>query len=120
MPPKRSAVTKVISSLPGAARAKGGVKAHVLLDHDDYLPSYVVITEAKCSDLKMADAFTLNPGSIVGMDRGYNDYGLFGKWTVEEIYFVTRLKENAAYDVVEQCAVPQDRDIRSDQLIRFT
>lgn len=101
-------------------RAKGGVKAHVLLDHDDYLPSYVLITEAKCSDLKMADAFTLNPGSIVAMDRGYNDYGLFAKWTVEEIYFVTRLKENAAYDVVEQCAVPQDRNIRSDQLIRFT
>ena len=101
-------------------RAKGGVKAHVLLDHEDYLPRYVLITEAKCSDLKMADAFPLNPGSIVAMDRGYNDYGLFGKWTVEEIYFVTRLKENAAYDVVEQCAVPQDRNIRSDQLIRFT
>ena len=58
-------------------RAKGGVKAHVLLDHDDYLPRYVLITEAKRSDVKMADAFTLNPGSIVAMDRGYNDYGLF-------------------------------------------
>jgi hypothetical protein len=101
-------------------RAKGGVKAHVLLDHDDYLPRYVLITEAKRSDVKMADAFTLNPGSIVAMDRGYNDYGLFGKWTAEEIYFVTRLKENAAYDVVEECAVPKDRNIRSDQLIRFT
>ena len=54
------------------------------------------------------------------MDRGYNDYGLFGKWTAEEIYFVTRLKENAAYEVVEECAVPQNRNIRSDQLIRFT
>jgi hypothetical protein len=101
-------------------RAKGGVKAHVLLDHDDYLPRYVLITEAKRSDVKMADAFTLNPGSIVAMDRGYNDYGLFGKWTAEEIYFVTRLKENAAYEVVEECAIPKDRDIRSDQLIRFT
>jgi DDE family transposase/uncharacterized protein DUF4372 len=101
-------------------RAKGGVKAHVLLDHDDYLPRYVLITEAKRSDVKMADAFTLNPGSIVAMDRGYNDYGLFGKWTAEEIYFVTRLKENAAYEVVEAFAVPKDRNILSDQLIRFT
>jgi putative transposase len=33
-------------------RAKGGVKAHVLLDHDDYLPRYVLITEAKRSDVK--------------------------------------------------------------------
>jgi IS4 transposase len=32
----------------------------------------------------------------------------------------TRLKENAAYEVVEECAVPKDRNILSDQLIRFT
>jgi len=101
-------------------RAKGGVKAHVLLDHDDYLPRYVLITEAKRSDVKMADAFTLNPGSIVAMDRAYNDYGLFFKWTTMEVYFVTRLKENAAYEVVEECVVPKDRNILSDQLIRFT
>ena len=86
-------------------RAKGGVKAHVLLDHDDYLPRYVLITEAKRSDVKMADSFTLNPGSIVAMDRGYNDYGLFCRWTTE-VYFVTRLKENAAYEVVEECEIP--------------
>jgi hypothetical protein len=54
------------------------------------------------------------------MDRGYNDYGLFGKWTGEEIYFVTRLKENAAYEVVEECALPKGRNIRSDQRIRLT
>jgi hypothetical protein len=101
-------------------RAKGGVKAHVLLDHDDYLPRYVLITEARRSDVKMADAFPLNPGSIVAMDRGYNDYALFGQWTAREIHFVTRLKDNAAYEVVEDCVVPENRGIRSDQLIRFT
>jgi len=101
-------------------RAKGGVKAHVLLDHDDYLPRYVLITEARRSDVKMADAFPLNPGSIVAMDRGYNDYALFGQWTAQEIYFVTRLKDNAVYEVVEECTVPENRNIRSDQLIRFT
>jgi hypothetical protein len=101
-------------------RAKGGVKAHVLLDHDDYLPRYVLITEARRSDVKMADAFPLNPGSIVVMDRGYNDYALFGKWTDEGIYFVTRLKDNAAYEVLEQGPVPANRNVRSDQLIQFT
>jgi len=91
-----------------------------MVRHDDYLPRFVLITEAKRSDVKMADAFTLNPGSIVAMDRGYNGYGLFGQWTAKEIYFVTRLKKNAVYEVVEECAVPKDRNIRSDQLIRFT
>jgi hypothetical protein len=101
-------------------RAKGGVKAHVLLDHDDYLPRYVLITEARRSDVKMADAFPLNPGSIIVMDRGYNDYALFGTWTDEGIHFVTRLKDNAAYEVLEEGPIPANRNIRADQLIRFT
>jgi hypothetical protein len=115
-------VTLCLKLFPWAKfrQAKGGVKAHVLLDHDDYLPRYVWITEARCSDLKMTADLPLNPGSIVVMDRGYNDYALFGRWTAGEIYFVTRLKENAAFQVVEECAVPQKRNILSDQLIRFT
>jgi len=35
------------------------VKAHVLLDHDDYLPSYVLITEAKKSDVRVAQSLNL-------------------------------------------------------------
>jgi hypothetical protein len=101
-------------------RAKGGVKAHVLLDHDDYLPRYVLITEARRSDVKMADAFPLNPGSIIVMDRGYNDYALFGTWTDEGIHFVTRLKDNAAYEVLEEGPIPANRNIGADQLIRLT
>jgi hypothetical protein len=101
-------------------QAKGGVKAHVLLDHDDYLPSYVLITEARCSDVKMADSFPLNPGSIVAMDRGYSDYALYGRWTGRKIYFVTRLKDNARYEVLAEGPVPANRNIRADELIRFT
>lgn len=101
-------------------RAKGGVKAHVLLDHEDYLPSYVLITEAKKSDVRVAQLLDLNAGSIVVMDRGYNDYQLFGKWTEWEVFFVTRLKENAAYEVVESAMGPLPRNILADQLIRFT
>jgi hypothetical protein len=101
-------------------RAKGGVKAHILLDHDDYLPSYVLITEAKKSDVRVAQSLDLNAGSIVAMDRGYNDYALFGKWTDLEVFFVTRLKENAAYEVVESAMGPLPRKILADQLIRFT
>ena len=93
-------------------RAKGGVKAHVLLDHDDYLPAYVLLTEAKRSDVKLADSFTLNPGSIVTMDRGYTDYALFGRWTLAGVFFVTRMKENAAFTVETKCEVPANRNIR--------
>jgi hypothetical protein len=101
-------------------RSKGGVKAHVLLDHDDYLPSYVLITEAKTSDVRVAQALDLNPGSIVAIDRAYTDYAMFDKWTKQDVFFVTRLKENAAYEVVEAFMGPLPHNIRADELIRFT
>jgi hypothetical protein len=98
-------------------RAKGGVKAHVLLDHDDYMPAYVLLTEAKTHDRKAASHIRLNPGSIVAMDRGYNDYGLFASWTAQGVFFVTRLKDNADYVVVREREVPQHRNILADQEI---
>ena len=101
-------------------RAKGGVKVHVLLDHDHYMPSFVRITEAKQHDVKTARLLHLNPGSIVAMDRGYNDYELFAQWTKRGIIFVTRLKDNAVYEVVETREVPQNRNILSDEIIRLT
>src|SRR5262249_22036416 len=41
---------------------KGGIKTHVLLDHDDYLPRYVLITKAKQPDVQVAHFLSLNPG----------------------------------------------------------
>ena len=101
-------------------RAKGGVKAHVLLDHDDYLPAYVLLTEAKRSDVKLADSFALNPGSVVAMDRGYQDYALFGRWTLAGVFFVTRLKDNAAFAIEAEFTPPANRNIRADQIIQLT
>jgi hypothetical protein len=101
-------------------RAKGGVKAHVLLDHDDYMPSYVLITDAKQHDVKAARLLELKPGSIITMDRGYFDYALFGRWSADGIFFVTRLKENAQYEVKSVRDVPQGSNIRSDETILLT
>ena len=36
------------------------------------------------------------------------------------VFFVTRLKDNAAFEVVEECEIPQNRNIRADQFIRLT
>jgi len=102
-------------------RAKGGVKVHVLLDHDDYMPSYVYISSAKRHDRTVARGFSpLNRGSIVAFDRAYNDYKLFGQWTENGVFFVTRLKDNAVYEVVEEGDIPKNRSILFDQIIRLT
>lgn len=101
-------------------RAKGGVKAHVLLDHDDYMPSFVYISEAKVHDARILSKLRLNAGSIVAMDRAYNDYAQFGRWTAEGVYFVTRMKSNAAYRVVHCRPVPHNRNILKDEFIELT
>ena len=100
-------------------RTKGAVKLHLLLDHDGYFPTYAYISNGKKHDVTIARKVSLPPGSIVAMDRGYNDYKLFGSWTENGLYFVTRMKDNADYTVVEYRTIPITGDVLSDQLIRF-
>lgn len=115
-------ITLCLELFPWASyrRTKGGVKVHVLLDHEDYMPSWVLITEAKTADVKVARSVHLNPGSIVTMDRAYNDFELFARWCSKGIYFVTRMKEGTCYEVEETRRPPQNRPIRSDKIIRLT
>jgi Domain of unknown function (DUF4372)/Transposase DDE domain len=100
-------------------RAKGGVKVHVLLDHDDYLPAFALITEARRADVRIAPQLELNPGSIVAMDRAYNDFKLFAMWCSRGVFFVTRMKEGTVYEVVESRPLPANRPIVSDETIRL-
>ena len=101
-------------------RTKGAIKLHLLLDHDGYLPEFAVITEGKVAEGKVAPAFSFAPGTIVVDDRAYNDYALFGRWSSQGVYFVTRMKDNALYSVVEERKVPQHRHVLKDQLIQLT
>ena len=98
---------------------KGAVKLHLLLDHDGYLPSYAVISEGKKHEVRVARQMRFAPGTILVFDRGYTDYEWFASLIQQGVYFVTRLKENADYGVVENLAVPQGRGVRRDQVIFF-
>jgi len=100
-------------------RTKGEVKLHLLLDHDGYLPVFAHITEGAMADVSVAQQLILPPGSIVAMDRGYNDYRLFEAWSEQKIGFVTRLKSNAEYFVTEPRAKADEGLIRADELIEF-
>jgi len=101
-------------------RTKGAVKLHLVLDHDGYLPSFAVITDGKCHDVKVGYLLHFDPGTIVVDDRGYNDYHLFAKWTSEGVSFVTRSKGNAVYIVIEKRDVPKNRSVLKDELIVFS
>lgn len=96
---------------------KGAVKLHLLLDHDGYLPMFAHITEGKTHEINIARNIELPKGCIVAIDKGYIDYALFQKWTMDGVFFVTRQKDNANYKVVEERIVPMNRNILRDQII---
>lgn len=99
---------------------KGAVKLHVGLDHDGLLPTFVAITDGKTHDITAARALQLPKGSIVVMDRGYTDYTWYNQLNNKNISFVTRLKTNARYRVVERRTVLKTKALTSDQTIELT
>lgn len=100
-------------------RTKGAIKLHLLLDHDGYLPSFAVITPGKTSDIQVARRLHFDPGTILIFDRGYIDYAWFVKLTLQGVFFVTRLKDNAVFEVVEKRKVPENRNVLRDWVIFF-
>jgi len=100
-------------------RTKGAVKLHFTLDHDGYLPTFLVITDGKHHEGPLAREQTFPPGTVLVFDKGYTDFEWFADLTAAGIFFVTRLKRNADYTVIERRTPPQDRGIVCDQIIRF-
>ena len=93
-------------------RRKGGIKLHTLLNNDLCLPEVIAETPAKVSDIKGAKSILENipKGSIVVMDRGYNDYSLFKRLSEKGVTFVTRLKDNAVHTPLRKGLIQEDPD----------
>jgi hypothetical protein len=98
-------------------RTKGGVKLHLLLDHDGYLPKYAVIEPASKAEIKVARKLPLEEGTIVVFDRGYTDYKWFASLTEQGVYFVTRQRWNSHYKVEKELPVAEKGNILSDQMV---
>lgn len=99
---------------------KGGIKLHTLLDHDGHIPSFVQVTDAKTSDIAVARRLNLPPGSITVFDRAYIDFAWFGSLDEKNQFFVTRMKRNLSYKVVERHEVNRSKGLTSDQVIVLT
>jgi hypothetical protein len=93
-------------------KKKGGLKVHMLIDALQDVGKFVKVTAAKVHDSKFLNELTLNPFSMVVFDKAYNNYNLFAKWTEKQIWFVTRMKDNAVYEVeqiVSETAIPEEK-----------
>ncbi len=98
-------------------RSKGAVKLHLVLDHDGYLPQYAVISNGKQADISAARKMSFAPGTMLVFDRGYADYDWWLSLMRQKVFFVTRLKDNADYEVVEKREVPENSNVRKDEVI---
>jgi putative transposase len=117
-----STIDLCLSAFPWAdfRTTKGAIKLHVGLNQAGYLPEFVTVTEGKAHDVTVGRTLKFPRGSMVAMDRGYNDYGWYKQLTDKGIFFVTRLKSNAQYRVVSRRQVLKDKGVTSDQTIEFT
>jgi hypothetical protein len=82
---------------------KGAVKLHLLLDHDGH-------------EIQAARQLKLQRGTMLVFDRGYTDYAWFQRLSEDEVHFVTRLKDNATYIVVQSREAEGD-GVRADAVM---
>ena len=117
-----STIDLCLSAFPWAdfRTTKGAIKLHVGLNHAGYLPEFVTITDGKTSDIEAGRALEFPKGSMVAIDRGYNDYAWYNQLTKKGIFFVTRLKSNAKTRIVSRRTVLSGKGLTSDQTIKFT
>ena len=94
-------------------KSKGAVKLHLMLDHDGMLPVFAVVDSNPLGDITVARRMAFPAGAIVVFDRGYIDYPWLQSLTQSNVFFVTRLKKNCHYELVEQ-RVPPRGVIRDD------
>ena len=98
---------------------KGAVKLHVKLNHSGYLPTFAVVTTGKVHETQVAPSIPLEKGDVAIFDKGYTDFTWYKSLDDKGIYFVTRLKKNADYKVLERRNTDNLKNIYSDQIIEL-
>lgn len=101
-------------------RKKAAFKLHVGLDHDGLIPCFARVTEGRVSENEQARAFNAPKGSVVVFDKGYNNYRWHKALTDKGIYWVTRIRGNAQYRVLEHRDRSGNPAITSDQIIKYS
>lgn len=101
-------------------RKKAAFKLHVGLDHDGLIPCFAHVTEGRISENEQARMFDAPKGSVLVFDKGYNSYRWHKALTDKGIYWVTRIRGNAKYKVLERREPLNNPAITSDQIIKYS
>lgn len=105
-------------------KRKGAIKLHYIYDHSGAIPSFMVMTDGKKHDVRVAKSdpalnATLQPDSIISLDKAYIDYKWLYSLNRRNICFVTRIKNNADYVVTGQHQDTSRKAVIRDDEIRL-
>lgn len=98
---------------------QAAVKLNVLLDLRADVPAFASLHEGDRHEVASLDEIPVYPGSYYVMDRGYLDFSRLHRLHAAGAFFVTRLKTNTRYYVVESRPVAANTGLRCDQTIRL-
>jgi hypothetical protein len=101
-------------------RSKAAVKMHTLLDVRGSIPSFVLITPGRVSDVRALDDLVLGPGSFYVMERGYLHFLRLYRFVLAAAFFVVRARVNMQYRRRYSRPVVKSTGLRCDQTIVLT
>lgn|SRR5688572_13038404 len=101
------------------SKQKGALKLHFTLDHAGYLPSAMVITTGKYSELIIARRQRWEAGTILLFDRGFVDFAWFHRLTQDKVWFITRVKKDMSYQVVESTTIDHRGEVVTEEKVRM-
>jgi hypothetical protein len=100
-------------------RRKAAAKTHMRLSLQSLLPNFVIIDTAGEHDNKRARELCagVQSGEIVLFDKGYVDFCHLRDLDLRGVFWVTRAKDNMAYEVVKKLPRSGDKKILADEII---
>ena len=100
-------------------RRKAAAKTHMRLSLQNLLPNFVIIdTAGEHDNLRARELCAgVKSGEIVLFDKGYVDFDHLRDLDLRGIFWVTRAKDNMAYNVVKKMPPSKDEKILRDELI---
>ncbi len=99
-------------------KRKGALKIHTLLDLQGTIPSFIVVTDGRQHDVKVAKQsdLPLSPDSILVMDKAYIDYQWLYELHSKGVFFVTRAMDNRDCLVIGQHGPVDGKAVLNDQV----
>jgi len=115
-------ILKCVGRKPKNGKRKGGIKVHTVINVDEIVPKLVWFTHSATNDHVLLSKLKMDSNTIYVFDKGYNDYKAFQKFSNNDTGFVTRIKDNAAYETVYRNEIDDNihSGVLEDEIIEVT